>query len=184
MTVVHWPMNGVWPSWVMQSWSSPVQSPSPSSTAKAAGEPSVQVLHSDRISVSLVGSKLTMMGLIFRPLIPPLSLICLTKRSMALVCSPNSTSAANPSLPASELRATTGKTTLMVCLVTPRDEVLAELTGLGPAGPPLPPVGCTWVAPGAEEADGDVATHTVVPTMTAPTSTTVRIWVERGRRTK
>ena len=78
VTVDHAPMKGVWPSWVMQSWSSPVQSPIPSSTAKAAGEPSVQVLHSARIWVSLVGSKVVMMGLILRPLIPPESLTCLT----------------------------------------------------------------------------------------------------------
>ena len=32
---------------------------------------------------------------------------------------------------------------------------------------------------GADEPDGDVATQTVVPTRTATTSTTVRIWVER-----
>ena len=57
---------------------------------------------------------------------------------MALVCSPNSASEANPSLPASELRDTTGKTTLMRGLVTPRDEVLAVLTGLGPE-PVVPP---------------------------------------------
>jgi hypothetical protein len=68
-------------------------------------------------------------------------------------------------------------------LVTPRDEVLAELTGLGP-DPEVPPVGWTWIVPGADVAVGDVATQTVVPTMTAPTSTTVRIWVDRGRRTK
>ena len=78
VTVLHAPMNGVWPSWVMQSWSSPVQSPIPSSTAKAAGDPSVQVLHRARISDSLVGSKVVMIGLILRPLIPPASLIWLT----------------------------------------------------------------------------------------------------------
>ncbi len=132
-------MNGVWPSWVMHSWSSPVQSPSPSSTAKAAGEPSVQSLHKARISVSLVGSKVAMMGLILRPLIPPCSLTWFTKKLMALVCSPNSSSLANPSLPAKEVRDTTGKTTLIWCLVTPRFEVLAELTGEGPLDVDPPP---------------------------------------------
>jgi len=72
----------------------------------------------------------------------------------------------------------------MLCPVTPRFEVLAELTGLGeePAGPPVDAAGAD--AEGAEEPDGEVATQTVVPAITAPTSTTVRIWVERGRRTK
>ncbi len=75
MTVVHCPMNGVRPSWVMQSSLSPVHAPIPSSTAKAAGEPSVQVLQSDRMTASLVGSKAVMIGLIVRPLIPPFRLI-------------------------------------------------------------------------------------------------------------
>ena len=113
VTVVHWPMNGVWPSWVMHSSLSPVQSPSPSSTAKAAGDPSVHVLHRARMAASSVGSKLVMMGLIFRPWIPPVSLICLTNSMMALDCSPNSTSEANPSLPAREFNETRGNTTLM-----------------------------------------------------------------------
>ena len=52
---------------------------------------------------------------------------------MALVCSPYSASWANPSWPASELRETTGKATLMVEPVTPRDEVLASFTGTGEA---------------------------------------------------
>ena len=50
----------------------------PSSTAKAAGEPSVQVLHRARMDDSLVGSKVVMMAWIFRPLIPPDRLIRLT----------------------------------------------------------------------------------------------------------
>ncbi len=78
VTVVHCPMKGVWPSWVTQSWLSPVQSPIPSSTVKAAGDPSVQVLQSARMFDSLVGSNVVMMGLILRPLMPPASLICLT----------------------------------------------------------------------------------------------------------
>ncbi len=88
------------------------------------------------MSASLVGSKLVMIGLMVRPLMPPLSLICFTKSWMASVCSPNSTSEANPSLPASELRDTTGNTTLMLFALTPLDEVLAWLTGT--ADPLLP----------------------------------------------
>ncbi len=57
---------------------------------------------------------------------------------MAWFCSPNSGSWANPSRPASELSDTTGKTTLMLSLVTPRLEVLAVLTEEGePVGLPL-----------------------------------------------
>src|SRR6202050_2680701 len=149
----------------MQSSLSPVQSPMPSRTANAAGEPSVQVLQSARISVSLVGSKLVMMGLIFRPLIPPLLLIWLTKSSMALVCSPYSASSANPSCPASELSDTSGKTTLMLCAVTPRYEVLAELTAEGSAVtfPGEPAV----VDENVEEA---LAPQEAVPTTIAPTT--------------
>ena len=136
VTVVHWPMKGVWPSWVMQSWLSPVQAPSPSKTEKAAGGPSVHVLHSARIPVSLVGSYPVMMALILRPLIPPARLICLTNSWMALVCSPYSASSANPSRPASELSATTGKTTLMALPETPRAEVLRRRPErAGPRGP-------------------------------------------------
>ncbi len=78
VTVVHCPMKGVCPSWATQSSLSPVQSPMPSITAKAAGDPSVQVLHSARMSVSLVGSNVAMIGLILRPLMPPESLIRFT----------------------------------------------------------------------------------------------------------
>ena len=74
-----------------------------------------------------------MMGLIFRPWMPPSLLTCFTKSVMALVCSPYSASSAKPSLPASELSDTTGKTTLMACWVTPRLDVLAELTGASEA---------------------------------------------------
>src|ERR1700683_1648228 len=160
----------------MQSSLSPVQSPMPSRTANAAGEPSVQVLQSARISVSLVGSKLVMMGLIFRPLIPPLLLIWLTKSSMALLCSPNSASSANPSLPASELSDTSGKTTLILCALTPRDEVLAEINGEGPVL--AFDVDTAVVDEDVEEA---LAPQAAVPRTTAPT-TRVRITVERGRR--
>ncbi len=80
---------------------------------------------------SLVGSKVVMMGLIFLPLMPPASLICLTKKLMAWFCSANSGSWANPSRPANELSDTTGKATLMLSFVTPRVEVLAVLTEEG-----------------------------------------------------
>jgi hypothetical protein len=72
----------------------------------------------------------------------------------------------------------------MLWSVTPRLEVLAELTGLGeePEGPPAD--GPSADAEEAEEPDGEVATQTAVPAMTAPTSSTVRIWIERGRRMK
>ncbi len=49
-TVVHCPINGVWPSWVMHSSLSPFQVPMPSSTAKTGGLPSVHCLQSERIS--------------------------------------------------------------------------------------------------------------------------------------
>ena len=67
-------------------------------------------------------------------------------------------------------------------MVTPRLEVLAELTGEGPLAVDPPPYWAAAAAAvaGAFELDGDVATHTPVPAMTATTSTTVRIWVERG----
>ncbi len=134
------------------------------------------------MAVSLVGSKLVMMGLILRPLIPPDLLIWRTNSRMALVCSPNSASWANPSLPASELRDTTGNTTLMACSVTPRDDVLALPTEVGPE--PEPPEDWSVDAPAPGVLDGAVATHTPVPTRTAATMARVRIWVERGRRTK
>ena len=81
---------------------------------------------------------------------------------MALVCSPNSGSSAKPSWPASELRDTTGNTTLMVLPTIPRVDVLALLTGDGWAVPELPvdPVGAAVV----DDADGvevpQAATHT------------------------
>ncbi len=81
--------------------------------------PRSTVLHSARIATSLVGSKLTISGLILRPWMPPLSLMVLTKRSMALVCSLYSTSPAKPRLLDSAVRFETGKTTSMVWAVTP-----------------------------------------------------------------
>jgi len=96
---------------------------------------------------------------------------------MALVCSPYSASSANPSFPARELSDTSGKTTLMLFAVTPRDEVLAELTGEGPV---------VAFAVDAAVVDEDVeevlAPQAAVPTTTAPT-TKVRIPIERRRRT-
>ena len=125
MTVVHWLIKGVWPSWVMHSWLSPVQVPIPSSTAKTGSPPSVHCLHRARIPVSLVGSKLTMSASIFLPWIPPLSLISLTKSLIALDCSLYSTSPAKPKLDASDDRFETGNTTLMLLLVTPASLALA-----------------------------------------------------------
>ncbi len=182
MTVVHWPIIGVSPSWVTHSSLSPDQSPTPSSTAKAAGEPSVQVLHRARMADSLVGSKLAMMGLIFRPLMPPALLIWLTKSWMALVCSPYSASLANPILPASEVSATTGSTRLMVCWVTPREDVLAWPTGVGPE--PVEPDDPSPDAAAVGVLEGAAATQATAPTTMAPTMASVRSWVERGRRTK
>ena len=60
-----------------------------------------------------------------RPLMPPVSLTCLTKRLMAFVCSPYSASPAKPRLVASDVRLETGKTTLMAWAVTPALLVLA-----------------------------------------------------------
>src|SRR5579864_527522 len=109
----------------MHSWLSPVHVPTPSRTAKAGVPPSIQSLHRARIWVSLVGSKLTMEASILRPLMPPASLMSLTKRSIALVCSEYSTSPAKPKLAASDDRLETGKTTLMLRAVTPALLVLA-----------------------------------------------------------
>jgi hypothetical protein len=60
----------------------------------------------------------------------------------------------------------------MLCWVTPRDEVLAELTGLGP--PAAGPVDGTVV-----EADGDDVPHAAAPTTTAATTANARIGMER-----
>ena len=71
VTVDQAPIIGVCPSWVMQSSSWSCQAPRPSSTAKAAGDPSVHCLHRARISGSSVGLNGTTMGSIVRPSIPP-----------------------------------------------------------------------------------------------------------------
>src|ERR1039458_5783494 len=112
-------MQGVWPSWVTQSSLSPVHEPIPSSTAKTGGEPSVHCLHRARMADSLVGSKVTMMGLIVRPLIPPASLMSLTKVWMAAFCTPNSVSPAKPKFDARLVRFDTGKATVIELAVTP-----------------------------------------------------------------
>src|SRR5581483_4350627 len=101
---------------------------------------------------------------------------------MAFCCSPNSVSSAKPSCPARDERETTGNTTLIDLEVTPRVEVLADWRE-APLGPELadsPPVD---VAAG-EETGGALATQIPTPASTAPTTATVRSWVERGRRTK
>ncbi len=120
------------------------------------------------------------MGLMCRPLIPPVWLICATNRRIAFSCSPNSASSAKPSFPASELSETTGKTTLISFDVTPRLEVLAELTDVSPEEDELVP------DPTAAEAEldelGAVPTHTAVPATTAVTTATVRIRTASGRQ--
>ena len=70
----------------------PSNVPSPSRTANTGGLPWVHCLHNARCSSTLVGSKGTIIALIFRPLMPPASLIWFTKRLMAFVCSPYSAS--------------------------------------------------------------------------------------------
>ena len=113
-----------------------------------------------------------------RPWIPPALLISLTKRLIAFVCSPYSTSVAKPSFPASELRFTIGNTTLMEVAVTPRVLVLAFDTGVG------------WVAATAAPAapappgtlEGARSIHRTRPTITATISRMVRTCTARDRR--
>src|ERR1700683_386284 len=178
-------MSGVWPCWVTHSWLEPVQVPMPSITAKTAGVPCVHCSHSACMLASLVGSNWTMIGLILRPLIPPAWLIWSTKRLMAGICSLYSLSSAKPSLPARLLTATTGKTTLMDVLETPRSLVLAWLTGVdededvearstGTAAPALPP------PPGVPA--GASTSQAMSPTTMATTISTVRSCMPRGRR--
>jgi hypothetical protein len=69
----------------------------------------------------------------------------------------------------------------------PLVDVLAELTGLGPPPPdvgPVDPVAAVGVEDAVGVELGAFATQMAVPAITTPTSTTVRIWVERGRLTK
>src|ERR1700722_3926985 len=171
VTVVHWLRRGVWPSWVMHSWLSPVHVPTPSSTAKAGELPSVQSLHSDRISASLVGSKFTMSGTILRPWMPPASLISLTKSLMPLFCSLYSISPANPKIAARLDRLETGKTTLMVVAVTPALLVLART---GVAAPSVVVGLACLVEP--------VPTANTMATTTTTATTTETICTLPGRR--
>ena len=130
VVVDHWESIGVWPSRVTQSWLTPSKVPSPSRTANTGGLPCVHCLHSDRCSSGFVGSKPTIIGLIFRPLMPPASLIWSTKRWMALVCSPYSASDSISNWPSMLLNEMTGKTTLML---SGRDAPRAG-AGLGDGG--------------------------------------------------
>jgi hypothetical protein len=66
------------------------------------------------MATSLVGSMFTITGLIIRPLMPPLSFIWPTKRSIAFVCSLYSTSEEKPRLEESAVRLETGNATVMV----------------------------------------------------------------------
>src|ERR1019366_6428272 len=99
---------------------------------------------------------------------------------MALVCSASSGSWANPSWPASELRDTTGNATLMVFPLTPRDEVLALLTGVGWAAKAV----AAWLprtAPARARVSAARAVHLVVagcPTTRPARSAVllVRLW--------
>ena len=78
MVVDHALISGVWPCWVTQSWLSPCHVPMPSTTANTGGLPWVHCWQSDCMLALLVGSKLTIIGLILRPLMPPALLIWLT----------------------------------------------------------------------------------------------------------
>src|SRR6202044_2142293 len=130
------------PCWVMQSWLTPSHVPSPSTTAKTGGLPWVHRLHSACCSFGFVGSKLSIIGLILRPLMPPASLIWFTKRWMAFVCSPYSASDSISNSPSMLVNEMIGNTTLMASDETPRVLVLAWVTGVGPlvapAGPARP----------------------------------------------
>jgi hypothetical protein len=77
---------------------------------------------------------------------------------------------AKPSCPASELRDTTGKATLMLWAVTPRVEVLAELTGDGFA--PEDPL--VDALPVDDVLDGELDPQAAVPTRTNPTTARAR----------
>src|SRR3974390_482991 len=98
---------------------------------------------------------------------------------MAEVCSLNSLSVANPSLPARLLTATTGKTTLIAVLETPRSLVLAWETGvpwdvvasLGSAAPAVPP----------PLPDGARTNHATKPTTMTTMISTVRSCMIAGR---
>ncbi len=101
---------------------------------------------------------------------------------MAGTCSLYSLSAEKPSLPARLLMATTGKTTLISVLETPRVLVLACPTGVAVELDEL----WTSAAPATPEPpgvpDGAKASQTTRPTTMATTMTAVRICMARGRR--
>src|SRR5271155_1805344 len=126
----------------MQSWLTPSHVPSPSTTAKTGGLPWVHCLHSACCSFGFVGSKLSIIGFILRPLMPPASLIWFTKRWIAFVCSPYSASDSISNSPSMLVNEMIGNTTLMALDETPRVLVLAWLTGVGalaaPAGAARP----------------------------------------------
>src|SRR5271155_4348807 len=86
------------------------------------------------MSDSLVGSKLEMIALILRPLIPPLALISFTYSLIAFACSVNSKSPENPIWLDSAWWSATGNTTLMVLPEMPLVLVLAWSTGVTPLG--------------------------------------------------
>ena len=104
---------------------------------------------------SLVGSKFTMMGLILRPLIPPASLMSLTKVWMAAFWAPNSVSPSKPKFDARLARFDTGKATVIELAVTPRVLVDAWSTPT--------PLGLTQSEPAAA-----AATSTGVPGRSVP----------------
>ncbi len=140
----------------MHSWLTPSNVPSPSRTANTGGLPCVHCLHKARSSSGLVGSKLTIMGLILRPLIPPASLTWFTNRVIALVCSPYSASDSISNWPSILAKEMIGKTTLMAPAETPRALVLAWDTGVA-----APAAGAGVAAPSASAPPS---------TMTAPTA--------------
>src|ERR1700722_5985322 len=176
---------GVCPCWVMHNWLFPVQVPMASMTAKTGGLPMVHCLQSAFMPAVSVGSKVTIIGLMLRPWVPPAWLIWLTKRWMALCWSPSSLSSYRPSRPAILLSEMTGKTTLMAWAETPRVLVLAWLTGVTAAaaafiGTSLAPAPCA--EPGVP--DGAITIQMTRPTTTARIIRTVRICMARGRRRK
>src|ERR1700722_22296 len=127
-------MRGVWPSCVMHSSVSPDRVPTPSKTANTAPLPSVQSLHRARSDTSLVGSIVTIKGLIIRPFIPPEALIWLTKRLIAFVCSLYSRSLEKPRVEESAVRFEIGNATVIVDDVTPTLLVLAFWSALTVVG--------------------------------------------------
>src|ERR1700722_9949022 len=122
-----------------------------------------------------------MMGLIFLPLMPPESLMALTKGVIAARCAPYSASPWKPEFDAKDAKFDTGKTTLMVVVVKPRLEVdpwaipppLAPSTAIVGVLVPLFPVDLEWPE--------DVMANTPPP-ITAITTTTAPICAPADRR--